>query len=273
MIYKTIPSSGEQLPVIGLGTWQSFDTKQQSDIINLSEIVSVWAEQGGRLIDSSPMYGRAEEVIGDITHESRYGSELFYATKVWTEGKKAGEKQIENSFAQMKRKTIDLLQIHNLVDWKTHLPFLKELKQEGKIRYIGLTHYTDHSHDQLIELIKSQDIDFVQFNYSLFNRNAEKKLLDTALGRGVATIINRPFGEGSVLKNLSRSPLPEWVSDLQCSSWASLILKYIISHPAVTGVIPATTSKEHILENIKAGSEELLSEASRNKIVEYLKSI
>ncbi|MFC5872028.1 Aldo/keto reductase [Chryseobacterium arachidis] len=273
MIYKTIPSSGELLPVIGLGTWQSFDTKHDSDIINLSEIVSAWAEHGGRLIDSSPMYGKAEEAIGDITHQSRYGSELFYATKVWAEGRQAGEKQIEDSFIKMKRKTIDLLQIHNLVDWKTHLPFLKELKQAGKIRYIGLTHYTDRSHDQLVELIKSEDIDFVQFNYSLFNRNAEKKLLDTALDRGVATIINRPFGEGSVLRNLSRSPLPEWVADLECSSWAGLILKYIISHPAVTCVIPATTSKQHILENVKAGSEELLTEVSRNKIVEYLKSI
>ena len=187
MFTRKIPSSGEVLPAIGLGTWKTFDVAA-SGYANLNDVLNIIEAGGGRLIDSSPMYGRAEEAIGNITHKRPGGDDFFYATKVWITGARAGKEQIASSYQLMKRSVMDLIQIHNLVDWQTHLPYLRVLKSEGKLRYIGITHYLDNSHEELAAIIKKEPVDFVQFNYSILSRNAEKQLLPLCADKGVATI-------------------------------------------------------------------------------------
>jgi diketogulonate reductase-like aldo/keto reductase len=272
MITRIIPSTGEAIPVIGLGTWQSFDVPK-SDYSKLHSVLTTMYESGGRLIDSSPMYGSSEQVIGDLTSNIKLPSPFFYATKVWTTGLREGIRQMESSMKKMKRDTMDLMQIHNLTDWKTHLPQLKRWKEEGKIRYIGITHYTDSSHAELERILKTEQLDFVQFNFSIFSRNAEASLLPAAAERGVATLINRPFGEGSAFKQIKGKSLPEWAKDFGANSWASFFLKYIISHPHVSCVIPATGDPKHALDNFSAGSGELPDADKRSKMVQYIKSL
>ena len=190
MLTRTIPSSGEALPVIGLGTWQTFDVKAPRYPV-LQEVLKTLHAAGGRLIDSSPMYGRSEEVVGDITSAMPEQNDFFYATKVWTQGAAAGKAQLAESFRLMKREVMDLVQIHNLLDWHSHLPYLLQMKEEGKLRYVGITHYQDSSHEELEKLIRNEPIDFVQFNYSILSRHAEKSLLALCADEGVATLINR----------------------------------------------------------------------------------
>lgn len=271
MIQRKIPSTGEAIPVIGLGTWQTFDVSPSSNLEPLEQVLSAMSAAGGSVIDSSPMYGRSEEVIGTLTANDSPGK-YFYATKVWTQGREEGIKQMENSFRKFQRPVIDLVQIHNLVDWKTHLKTLRNWKEEGKIRYIGITHYTDSMHDQLVEIIKSEEIDFVQFNYSIAHRNAEKNLLPTANEYGVATLINRPFGEGNLFNQVNGKILPGWTKEYNIESWSQLLLKFIISHPAVTCVIPATSNPLHAAENMKAGNEPLPDDAVRKKMIELIKA-
>ncbi|HEY4148930.1 MAG TPA: aldo/keto reductase [Chitinophagaceae bacterium] len=273
MITRPIPSTGEALPVIGMGTWQTFDVAGSSAHPSLQKVLETMHNAGGRLIDSSPMYGNSEKVIGDITHNMAARDDFFYATKVWTTGKQEGIRQMESSFHKMKRTTIDLMQIHNLTDWKTHLPVLQQWKQSGKIRYTGVTHYTDSSHDNLEQVIRKEKTDFVQFNYSLLSRHAEKRLLPAAADSGVATIINRPFGEGAYFKKIAGKSLPSWASDYAINSWAAYFLKFIISHPAVTCVIPATASPEHALENFNAGEGALPDAAGRNKMIAWIEGL
>jgi diketogulonate reductase-like aldo/keto reductase len=271
MIQRVIPSSGEKLPVIGLGTWQTFDvdTDKYQDLKNvLDEMYSA----GGRLIDSSPMYGKSEKTIGNITANISGRDDFFYATKVWTTGMQQGIQQMETSMARMKRKTIDLVQIHNLTDWRTHLKTLRAWKEEGRIRYFGITHYTDAFHDDLERIMKAERPDFVQFNYSVTSRNAEKRLLDAASTLGIATLVNRPFGEGKLFGQVKGKPLPPWAADYDMHSWSVYFLKYIISHPAVTCVIPATSSAQHEKENVSAGTGELPDGETRKRMVEYLVS-
>lgn len=273
MLERIIPSGGEKIPVIGMGTWQSLNVSGAAALQQAEQVVAAWAGAGGRLIDSSPMYGKAEEVIGEITAGKSYADSLFYATKVWTTGGREGIAQMENSFRKMKRKTIDLMQIHNLVDWKTHLPQLRQWKTEGRIRYIGITHYTDSSHEELQRIIEKEKPDFVQFNYSLLNRDAEKRLLPAAQHNGVATLINRPFGEGSMLRLLAGKKLPDWVTAQGIQGWADAILRYIIAHPAVTCVIPATSIPEHALANTRAGKGIVPDEDFCKRLVAYVKEI
>src|SRR5687767_3173018 len=211
MLKRTIPSTGEMLPVIGLGTWQTFDVNP-SQYPPLKEVLTTMHTSGGRLIDSSPMYGKAEEVVGNITDTMEQKDDFFYATKVWIQAAEAGKKQIADSYRLMKREVMDLLQIHNLLDWQTHLPYLRQLKDEGKLRYIGITHYQDSSHEALAEVIKKEKIDFVQFNYSILSRHAEKFLLPLCAEKGVATLINRPFGEGALFRKVANKPLPPWAA-------------------------------------------------------------
>lgn len=272
MIERKIPSTGEILPVIGLGTWQTFDVLPSSDLDHLKEILSTMNNAGGRLIDSSPMYGRSEEIVGLLTSNTSPG-QFFYATKVWTQGREEGIQQMENSFAKFKRPVIDLMQIHNLVDWKTHLNILRKWKDEGRIRYIGITHYTDSMHNELAKIIKLEKIDFVQFNYSIAHRNAEKSLLPTAAEYGVATLINRPFGEGNLFNQVKGKVLPSWVKEYDIETWGQFFLKFIISHPAVTCVIPATSNPVHAAENMKAGLEPLPDDSVRVKMIGLLKSL
>ncbi|HEV7230782.1 MAG TPA: aldo/keto reductase [Bacteroidia bacterium] len=273
MIHRTIPSSGETLPLIGLGTWQTFDTPDSQSYPRLQTVLSEMHNGGGSLIDSSPMYGLAEKVIGDITSEMPERDAFFYATKVWTTGREAGIRQMESSMQKMKRKTMDLMQIHNLSDWKTHLPVLREWKAAGKIRYTGITHYTDSMHAELESVFSTEKIDFVQFNYSIDSRHAEKRLLDAAAHHGVATLINRPFGEGRLFKKTKNKTLPSWATECDIHSWSAYFLKFIVSHPAVTCVIPATADPVHATENFKAGSGKLPDAGLRKKMIDHLATL
>lgn len=268
-----IPSSGETLPVIGMGTWKTFDVTGSSAYPNLTEVLNTMHAAGGKLIDSSPMYGMAEQVIGNLTSKMESRDAFFYATKVWTTGKQEGIIQMESSMRKMNRQTIDLMQIHNLTDWKTHLGTLNQWKSEGRIRYIGITHYTDAMHGELEQLISTHKIDIVQFNYSILSRNAEHRLLPAAAHHGVATLINRPLGEGSLFQRVKGKPLPPWAAEVGINSWGAFFLKYIIAHPAVTCVIPATGNPAHAKANLEAGEGVLPDEAIRKKMVEYITGI
>jgi diketogulonate reductase-like aldo/keto reductase len=269
MLTRIIPSTGEPLPVIGLGTWQTFDVAPARYPL-LKEVLETLYAAGGRLIDSSPMYGRSEEVVGNITSSMPEQNDFFYATKVWTQGASAGKAQIAESFRLMKRKVMDLVQIHNLLDWHIHLPYLRELKEEGKLRYVGITHYQDSSHDDLAKLIRNEPIDFVQFNYSILSRHAEKSLLPLCADEGVATLINRPFGEGSHLRKVTHLPLPSWAADWGIDNWGSFFLKFILAHPAVTCVIPATSDRQHAIENLQAANGALPDVGTLKKMVAYV---
>ena len=270
---RIIPSSGEELPVIGLGTWQTFDFANHQLNPLLENVLRKLQTAGGKLIDSSPMYGRSEQVIGKIVSHIDIPTDFFYATKVWTNGLQEGIRQMENSMRKMRRTTMDLMQIHNLTDWKTHLPVLQDWKEQGKIRYIGITHYTDSSHEALEKILSTEKIDFVQFNYSIDSRHAEKRLLDAASDLGVATLINRPFGEGSLFKKVEGKVLPPWALELNIENWSAFFLKYIIAHPAVTCVIPATANPQHAAENLKSGTGYLPDMIVRKKMTDYLNKL
>lgn len=254
MLQRPVPSSGELLPVIGIGTWKCFDVPDNRSYPELSSVLKTMHEAGGSMIDTSPMYGMAEKVIGEITEKMNERDAFFYATKVWTTGRSEGIAQMESSFRKMKREQVALMQIHNLTDWKTHLPVLRDWKAAGKIKYIGITHYTDAMHEALEQVLRDEkNIDFVQFNYSVDARHAEQRLLPAAADLGVATIINRPFGEGKLFQKVSGKPLPAWATEAGITGWSNFFLKFIISHPAVTCVIPATSNVLHAHDNFNAG--------------------
>lgn len=273
MIERVIPSTGEKLPVIGLGTWQTFDVGDRSVYPELEKVLLAMEQCGGSMIDSSPMYGRSEKVIGEITSTMQSRNDFFYATKVWTTGEAEGIRQMENSMALMKRNCMDLLQINNLVDWQTHLVTLRRWKEEGRIRYIGITHYTDEMHEELEKVLRTEKFDFVQFNYSILARHAEERLLAVCNDLGVATIINRPFGEGKWFARVKDQPLPVWANSFGINSWSQYFLTYIISQPQVTCVIPATRAPLHAVDNMMAGSGELPDKAIRKKMVEYIEQL
>jgi diketogulonate reductase-like aldo/keto reductase len=273
MITRNIPSTGEQLPVIGLGTWKTFDVTGTDAYPDLKLVLNAMHAAGGTLIDSSPMYGMAEEVIGNITSTMDTTDDFFYATKVWTTGKQEGIKQMESSMQKMGRKTIDLMQIHNLTDWKTHLATLNQWKEEGRIRYTGITHYTDAMHGELEKIISSEKVDFVQFNYSILSRSAESRLLSAAADHGVATLINRPLGTGDLFYKVTGKELPAWAAEYGITNWGAFFLKYLIAHPAVTCVIPATGNPAHAKDNLEAGKGELPDDAIRKKMVEYVSGL
>lgn len=269
MLSRRIPSSGEMLPAIGLGTWQTFDVgPSQAERAPLTEVLSAFVALGGRLIDSSPMYGRSEEVAGDITSALGLREQLFIATKVWTQGKSAGIHQMEESMRKLRAKPIDLMQVHNLVDVHTHLITLREWKRQGLVRYIGVTHYTARAHDDVARILKSEAVDFVQINYSVGEREAEQRLLPLAQEYGVAVIANRPFAGGNVIRRLRDRPLPSWAAEIDCTSWAQMLLKFVISHPAMTCAIPATSKIAHLRDNMKAGYGRMPDEAMRTRIVQ-----
>jgi diketogulonate reductase-like aldo/keto reductase len=240
--------------VIGLGTWQTFDVgSERGTRAPLEEVLSTFVAMGGKLVDSSPMYGRSEEVVGDITSRLGLRSKLFLATKVWTSGRGAGMTQMEGSMRKLRAAPIDLMQVHNLVDVNTQLQTLREWKREGRVRYIGITHHTVEGHEAVARLLASQHIDFLQINYSVGEREVEREILPLAVDRGVAVIVNRPFASGGLLRRLRSRPLPVWASEIDCESWSQLLLKFVVSHPAVTCAIPATANVEHLRDNMKAG--------------------
>ena len=269
ILSRRIPSSGESLPVIGLGTWQTFDVGASAEErAPLEEVLRAFAESGGRLIDSSPMYGNSEQVAGDISTKLGLRKKLFVATKVWTSGKAAGISQMEDSMRKLQADPVDLMQVHNLVDVDAHLDTLSEWKRQGRVRYIGVTHYTASAQDSVARVVSSRPVDFVQINYSVGERDAERRLLPLALERGVAVIANRPFAGGDLFSRLRSKPLPQWAAEIDCETWAQILLKFVVSHPAITCAIPATSKLAHLRDNMKAGTGRLPDEKFRARIVE-----
>jgi diketogulonate reductase-like aldo/keto reductase len=266
ILQRPIPSSGETIPTVGLGTWRTFDVGTAADRAPLRDVLRRFVALGGRVVDSSPMYGPAESVLGDLAAEAAGGDALFLATKVWTSGREAGVRQMEQSFRRLRATRLDLLQIHNLVDWRTHLRTLREWKAAGRIRYIGVTHYTAGAHDELERVLRAEPFDFVQINYSLGERDAERRLLPLARERGIAVLVNRPFSEGGLFRRVRGTPLPAWAAELGCESWAQVFLKWILGHPAVTCVIPATSRVEHLVDNMTAGAGALPDAAMRQRM-------
>ena len=274
LLQRKIPSSGELLPVIGLGTWQSFDVgSSASDRAPLEEVLTAFVKLGGRVIDSSPMYGRAEGVVGDLTEKLRLRDSLFLATKVWTSGKEAGVKSMERSADLMKAKRLDLMQVHNLVDVQTHLATLRDWKEQGRVRYIGITHHTASSHAEVARLLEREKVDFVQINYSVNERAAEERVLRVAQERGVAVIVNRPFGGGNLFSRVRGKALPDFAAEIGCESWAQLFLKWIIAHPAVTCAIPATSKVRHLEDNMRGGAGALPDAKLRQRILDAVAAV
>ncbi len=255
---RVIPKSGEALPVIGLGTYQVFDVAPRApELVELQEVLTAFVAGGASLIDSSPMYGRAEAVTGELSAALGLQARLFLATKVWTRGRQAGVRQMQDSLRLMRTRRIDLMQVHNLLDLETHLTTLREWKAADTLRYIGITHYHAGAYRELEKLLATRDYDFVQFNYSLAEREAEQRLLAVAAESGTAVIINRPFAQGELFSKVRGRELPAWAADFDCTSWAQFFLKYIIAHPAVTCVIPGTGKVRHMTDNLKAGAGRL----------------
>ena len=254
MLMRAIPKTGEKIPVIGLGTAVAFDVRPGSAQAQpLTDVLSLFVKHGGKLIDSSPMYGFAEGLIGELATKLRIHKSLFIATKVWTKGKQEGIAQMQRSLERFQTRTIDLMQVHNLADVETQMGSLRQWKAKGKIRYIGITHSERKGHAEVEKIMKLQKPDFVQINYSLVDRAAAQRILPLAQELRIAVIINRPFGGGGIFKAISAKPLPTWAAEFDCHSWAQFLLKWIVSHPAVTCVIPATSNPQHLEDNMKAG--------------------
>jgi diketogulonate reductase-like aldo/keto reductase len=270
MLTRPIPATNEPLPVIGLGTWQTFDVGNERAVLDQrKEVLRILLEAGGKVIDSSPMYGRAETVVGTLLAEMHAHAKTFVATKVWTSGEAAGIAQMKASFAKLQAPAIDLMQIHNLVDWRTHLRTLRAWKEQKKFRYIGITHYTDPALDELAAIIRAERIDFVQFGYSIASRAAEARLLPLCAERGVAVLVNQPFDSGALFGQVRDKVLPEWASELDCTSWSQFFLKYILGHPAVTCVIPGTARPDHMRDNVAAGLGRLPDATLRKRMAEH----
>jgi diketogulonate reductase-like aldo/keto reductase len=273
MLARPIPHSGESLPVVGLGTWQTFDAATDAARAPLREVLAEFSRLGGRVIDSSPMYGRAESVVGDLAAELGIQKQLFIATKVWTSGRDAGIRQMEESFRRLRVSRIDLMQVHNLVDWQTHLQTLRAWKAQGRIRYIGVTHYTESAYGELERVVQKEELDFVQLNYSIAERAAERRMLPLAAERGLAVLANRPLAEGGLFKKVRGRPLPPWASEAGAASWAQFFLKFVLGHPTITCAIPATSRVEHLRDNMRAGIAPLPDNAMRKRMADYIDSL
>lgn len=268
---RRIPRDETELPAVGLGTWQVFDVGAgAAERAELREVLKLFAEAGGTVVDSSPMYGKAEGVVGDLAAGLGLRDKLFFATKVWTSGRDAGIRQMENSFKLMRAGRMDLMQVHNLLDVATHQKTLREWKAAGRIRYLGITHYHAGAHEDLGRLLRTREWDFAQFNYSLAEREAEATLLPLCAELGVAVVINRPFAEGALFRRVKGKELPAWAVEFDCASWAQFFLKWILSHPAVTCAIPGTGRTAHLKDNMQAGSGRLPDAPMRRRMAEYL---
>ena len=263
---RPIPSSGEQLPVIGCGTWLGFDVRP-GHYGRLQDVLEVLFEGGGSVIDSSPEYGAAETTVGSLLSALSAQDRAFLATKVWSRGREAGVRQMNRSFELLQSDVIDLLQVHNLIDWRTHLETMRAWKREGRIRYIGITHYTERAHGELEAIMRAEQLDFVQLNYAASERGAAQRLLPLAAERGIAVLVNRPFGGGGLLRRLSRRAVPGWASEIDCTTWAQVLLKFVLAQPAVTCVIPGTGNPTHMRDNVLAGREPFPDAALQQRIV------
>jgi diketogulonate reductase-like aldo/keto reductase len=271
---RPIPRDGELLPVVGLGTYQSFDVGNGvGERESLKEVLRLFVQHGGALVDSSPMYGSSESVVGDLAATLGITGRLFMATKVWTSGREAGIQQMDESMRRMKVARMDLMQIHNLQDWATHLKTLQAWKAAGRIRYMGITHYHSGAYGDLERLMKSREFDFVQFNYSMAEREAEERILPLAQETGTAVIINRPFAKANLFSRIRGKEVPAWAAEFDCKSWGQFFLKYILGHPAVTCVIPATSKPHHLVDNMMAGIGRLPDAATRERMAKYLDTL
>ena len=268
MLTRPIPSTGEAMPVIGLGTWPVFDVgSDRGSRAPLREVIETLVTGGGTMIDTSPMYGRSEGVAGDLVAEMGLRDRVFLATKVWISGRERGIEQMRRSAALLKSPVIDLMQIHNLVDWRTQLATMREMKASGRLRYIGITHYTTGSLAELARILEVEDgVDFVQCGYSLATREAETRLLPVCAARGVAVIVNQPLERGTLFRAVRGKTLPEWAADFDCTSWSTLFLKYLLADPAVTVLIPATNKPAHMADNLSAGYGRLPDGRQRDQI-------
>lgn len=270
---RLIPSTKAPLPVIGVGTWQGFDVgAAAAERAPLAQVLDVLLAGGGSVIDSSPMYGRAEAVTGDLLAQATGRDKAFVATKVWTRGRAEGIAQMERSMALLKTPKIDLMQVHNLVDYAVHLETLRGWQAEGRVKYIGVTHYTSSAYRELEAVLRKEKLDFVQLNYAMDDRAAETTILPLAADRGIAVLVNRPFGGGGLLRTLKDRPLPAWGSDIACTSWAQILLKFIIAHPAITCAIPGTAKPEHMADNMNAGRGPMPDAAMREKMAASIAS-
>ena len=264
----------DTLPVVGVGTWQTFDVGQNApERTELKQVLQEFAKLGGSVIDSSPMYGQAERVVGDLTSELGTRDKLFFATKVWTQGQKEGIRQMEQSLKLMRTSRMDLMQIHNLLDLDVHTRTLRDWKASGRIRYMGITHYHAGAHVELESLVKTGTYDTVQFNYSMTEREAEARLLPACRDAGVAVIINRPFAQANLFERVKGKALPPWAAEFDCHSWAQFFLKYLLGDSAVTCVIPGTRRVAHLKDNLQAGVGRLPDAAMRRRMVEYFSTL
>jgi len=271
---RKIPSTGEELPAIGLGTWQVFDAGSDAAArAPLREVIAAFARAGGKVIDSSPMYGSAESVAGDLVAGLGLRERLFIATKVWTRGREDGIREMERSFQRLRVEQMDLMQVHNLLDVDLHTKTLLDWKSRKKIRYLGITHYTASAHAEVERQLNKSKYDFLQINYSLAERESEKRLLPFCLQNGVAVIANRPFAEGAMFRRVRGKPLPPWAAEIGVASWAQFFLKWIVGHPAVTCTIPGTGKPEHMADNLAAGMGVLPDEAQRRRMAQYYASL
>ena len=271
---RKIPSSGEPLPAVGLGTWQVFDAGGSAAArAPLREVLQAFAGAGGRLVDSSPMYGSSESVVGDLVAELGLREQFFFATKVWTRGRDCGIEQMERSFRRFRVETMDLMQVHNLVDVGVHTKTLREWQAQGRVRYIGITHYTSSAYAEVEKWLDREKYDFLQINYSLAEPEAEDRILEICRSKGIAVIANRPFAGGAMFGRVRGKPLPPWAAELGIASWAQFFLKWIVAHPAVICAIPATGRPEHVADNAAAGLGALPDEATRRRMADYCDSL
>ena len=270
LIVRPIPSTGEKIPVVGIGTSRRYDVgTSAAERDPLRETLSVFRELGGILIDTAPSYGNAEDVVGDLVSELGYRDDLFFATKVRKEGREAGQAEIARSFERLRTDRFELLQVHNLVDTETQLATLREMKDAGTIRYVGITTSSGRQYEQFVGVMRREELDFIQVNYSLSSRDAADEILPLAADRGMAVLGNVPFGRGRLFSAVGDRPLPEWTAEFDCESWAQFFLKYILGHPAVTCVIPGTAKPHYAKDNMGAAMGRLPDAAMRTKMEEF----
>jgi diketogulonate reductase-like aldo/keto reductase len=273
-IRRPIPSTGELVPGMGMGTSRTFDTPDDpASLAALQEVMQAFFTGGGTVIDSSPMYGNAESRVGDVLRNFKEPPKLFAATKVWTTGREQGIAQMQESARRMHVERFDLIAVHNLQDWQTHLETLKQWKEEGKVRYIGITTSHGRDHDEFLKVMRSQPLDFAQFSYNIEDRTAERELLPVAAERGIATMINRPYQRGALFNRSRGKELPALAGELDCSSWGQFYLKFILGHPAVTCIIPATASVHHMVDNMRANSGRLPDEQQRAEMLRLFEQL
>jgi len=274
MATRKVPSSGEEIPVIGMGSADTFNVGEDAaSRAPLRDVLRGLADGGGSVVDTSPMYGRAETVIGDLTDALGLRSRLWLATKVWTRGRDSGARQIEESFARLRTNRLELLQVHNLLDWREHVPTIRKLQESGRVRYMGVTHYRADAHAELERVLGEQRFDWVQVNYSLAEPEAAERLLPFCAERGIAVMVNRPFADGALFARVRDRSLPSWAAEIGCETWGQFFLRFVISHPAVTCVIPATSKARHVADNCAAGRLPLPDRGQRERMRAYWQSL